>query len=196
MKVVGLTGGIATGKSTVGRVLAEHGVPVVDADVTARQVVEPGSDALAAIVEAFGPEVLDQTGALDRRSMRSRIAHDPEARRTLEGITHPAIRQAITAELSSLAQAGHSAAVVEAALMVETGSYRLYDALVVVRCDPETQVARVVARDGSTEAQARSLIATQLPMEQKVAVADHVITNDGSLQELRARVLEVWAELA
>lgn len=192
MKVVGLTGGIATGKSTVASILREMGVPVIDADRVAREVVEPGQPALARVVEAFGPEVLDAHGRLDRAAMRRRIARDPDARRTLEAITHPAIRRRIAEQLLHLAEEGHAVAVVEAALMVETGSWRDYAALVVVSCDPALQLARLIGRDGANEEDARALVAAQLPLERKEAVADHVIRNDGDLDALRRRTQEVW----
>lgn len=195
MIVVGLTGGIATGKSTVGRLLADRGVPVIDADQVARDVVRPGAPALKRIVETFGPEVLDADGHLDRAAMRRRIARDPEARRALEGITHPAIRQAIALSLMELASVGHSAAVVEAALMVETGTYRMYPELIVVTCSPERQLQRLVARDGQPEDEARALISAQLPMADKERVATHVIRNDGTLDDLRIRTAEVWAAI-
>lgn len=192
MRVVGLTGGIATGKSTVASILRELGVPVIDADRVAREVVEPGQPALARILEAFGPEVLDDRGRLDRAAMRRRIARDPDARRALEAITHPAIRRRVAEQLLRLAEEGHPAAVVEAALMVETGSWRDYAALVVVTCDPDLQLRRLLARDAGGEEEARALIAAQLPLERKEAVADHVIRNDGDLDALRRRTEEVW----
>lgn len=195
MTVVGLTGGIATGKSTVGRLLAASGVPVIDADLTAREVVEPGRPALQAIVAAFGPEVLNAEGRLDRATMRHRITHDADARATLEQITHPAIRVAIFERLGELQSAGHDAAVVEAALMVETGSYTLYPVLIVVACDPETQLRRVMARDGMSESEARALVATQLPLERKTEVATHVIWNDGTEDELAQRTRSVWSQI-
>ena len=195
MKVVGLTGGIGTGKSTVARFLADDGIPVIDADQVARDVVAPGTPALARIVGAFGPEVLDDQGALDRPAMRQRITHDPEACRTLEGITHPAIGAAVLEAIGRLQERGERFAVVEAALMVETGSYRQYQALIVVTCAPEVQLARVLARDGMAEADARALIASQLPLAEKEAVADHVIRNDGDLEGLRARTREVWSAI-
>ena len=192
MIVVGLTGGIATGKSTVARILAADGVPVIDADQVARDVVAPGQPALAAIVEAFGPDVLDADGSLDRAAMRRRIAHDADARRTLEGITHPAIRVAIFEELTRLREAGHPAAVVEAALLVETGTYRQYPELVVVTCDPAVQLERLLKRDGASESESRALIAAQLPLTDKEAVATQVIRNDGTEAALRERTREVW----
>ncbi len=192
MKIVGLTGGIATGKSTVADLLRARGVPVLDADAAAREVVAKGTEGLAAVVEAFGPEVLDPAGHLDRAAMRARIARDPETRRILEGITHPRIGARIGEALQAL---DAPLAVVEAALLVETGSYRRYAALIVVSCAPETQLQRLMARDGMPEAAARALIATQLPMAEKEAVATHVIRNDGGLGELEREVDRVWADL-
>jgi len=196
MKVVGLTGGIATGKSTVAAMLRmRHRVPVIDLDRVAREVVEPGTPALRAIVAHFGEEVLGADGALDRAALRRRISVDAEARKALEAITHPAIREGAAKALADLAQTGVPAAVVEAALLVETGSWRTYPFLIVVSCDPEVQLRRLMARDGQGEAEARALIATQLPMGEKERVATHVIRNDGDLDALEAEVDRVWAEI-
>ncbi len=195
MKVVGLTGGIGTGKSTVARILREQGLPVVDADLVARDVVAPGRPALDEIRRVFGPQVLHADGALNRAAMRRRIAENPLDRRRLEAITHPAILGAITEQLVALSTAGQALAFVEAALMVETGSYRLYHGLLVVTCAPDTQLQRVLARDAGTEAEARALIATQLPLADKEAAASWVIRNDGTLEELRERTLAVLAEI-
>lgn len=195
MKVIGLTGGIATGKSTVGRLFRARGIPVVDADQASRAVVAPGQPTLAALVEAFGPGILDADGALDRAAMRARIVQEPATRRTLESITHPAILAKVAADVQAHGAAGAELVAVEAALMVETGSYRAYAALVVVTCDPATQLARVMARDGMTEAGARALIATQLPLADKEAVATHLVRNDGDLRALEARVDAVVAAL-
>lgn len=195
MKVVGLTGGIATGKSTVAARLRDLGVPVIDADSIAREIVEPGRPALARIVDAFGPDVLDADGRLDRKAMRARISRDAEARRTLEAITHPEIRAAIGGQLAALAAAGARVAVVEAALMIETGSHRQYDAVLVVTCTPEAQLRRLVERDGHDEAAARALIATQLPLAEKERAATVVIRNDGDRDALRAATDAAWREL-
>jgi dephospho-CoA kinase len=188
VRVIGLTGGVATGKSTVARLLRERGVPVVDADAAARAVLEPGQPALADVVRAFGPSVLGADGRLDRPAMRARIIADPATRRTLEAITHPAIAARVRAELASLAADGHALAFVEAALMVETGSYRLYDAVWVVTCAPATQLARLMTRDGADEAGARGLIAAQLPLAAKEAVAEVLLRNDGSEADLTVAV--------
>lgn len=188
LKVIGLTGGIATGKSSVARVLRHRGIPVVDADDAARAVVAPGTPGLAAIVQAFGEGVLTSAGELDRGAMRARIIQDPRARRTLESITHPAIFAHMHRALADIAGQGHRVAVVEAALMVETGSYRLYDALWVVSCHPDTQLERLTSRDDMTEEAARGLIAAQLPLAEKESVADVVLRNDGDLKELEAKV--------
>jgi dephospho-CoA kinase len=196
VKVVGLTGGIATGKSVVARMLRmRHKVPVIDLDQVAREVVEPGQPALRAIVEHFGEGVLREDGTLDRAALRRRIAVDAEARRVLESITHPAIREVATKVLADLAQNGVPAAVVEAALLVETGSWRNYPALIVVSCDRKTQLQRLVDRDGHTEEEARTLIATQLPMADKERVATHVIRNEGDLLALEAEVDRVWGDI-
>lgn len=195
MKLVGLTGGIGTGKSTVAQILAEQGVAIVDADQVARAIVQPGTEALAQIVEAFGAGVLQPDGALDRAAMRQRISHDPQARRTLEQITHPAIAAAIAARLAALAEAGEEVAVVEAALMVETGSYRLYPELIVVTTSAQLQLQRVLARDDASPQDASALIAAQLPLQDKEAVATYVIRNEGSLEALREQTLAVLARI-
>jgi len=196
MKVFGLTGGIATGKSAVERLLAERGVPVLDADRYARDVVEPDRPAFAEVVAAFGPGVVGPDGGLDRKALGARVFADAEARRRLEGITHPRIFAAMAGEIGRLADRGHRLAVVSAALMVETGSYRDYAGLVVVTCRPEQQRARLVARDGLTEAEAEARIAAQRPLAEKVALADRRIDNSGPPEALPRQVDELvrWME--
>ncbi len=192
MLVVGLTGGIGTGKSTVAGMLRARGVPVVDADRVARDVVAPGTPGLERIVAAYGPDVLDDAGGLDRPRMRAKIAADPGARKVLEGITHPLIGAAIQGWIAERAAEGHPAVVVEAALMVETGSYRLYPVVVVVTCSPEVQLARVLGRDGPAAA---SLIGAQMPLAEKERHATHIIRNEGSTADLAAAVDRVWADI-
>ena len=193
--VVGLTGGIGSGKSTVARCFAELGVPVVDADQVAREVVLPGTDGLREVVEAFGPSVLDEHGRLDREALGRRVFEDPEARKRLEGILHPRIAARSMERFAQLAGEGHAYALYEAALLVESGRSGAMGALIVVAVDEATQVRRVCARDSLDEADARARIAAQLPLAEKVAVADYVIHNDGALEETRARVGAVHAEL-
>jgi len=196
MKVVGLTGGIATGKSTVASLLRARGVPVIDADQVAREIVEPGQPALQALVEHFGPDILDAEGRLIRKALRERIAADDQARAALDRITHPAIRARMAQQLAELATQGHPIAVVEAALLVETGSYRQYDTLIVVSCSRQTQLERLLARDDTDPATARGLLDAQLPLEDKEAVADVIIRNEGTLPDLEAAVDAAWEQIA
>lgn len=193
-RLIGLTGGIASGKSTVGRLLAEqHGAVLIDADQVARQVVEPGQPALAALVEALGSGILTADGQLDRAAMRQRISEEPATRSTLEGITHPAIRDAMLGQVQRAFGRGAELVVVEAALLVETGSYKHYPELWVVSCSEATQLERLVGRDGMSEEAARKLIATQLPAKEKEAVATTVIRNDGSAEDLAQAVARALA---
>ncbi len=192
MIAVGLTGGIATGKSTVARILRERGVPVIDADAVAREVVRPGTPGLARVVDRFGPGVLGPDGALDRQRLGALVRSDPAARRDLEAITHPLIRARLEAWLAGQREAGAPAAVVEAALLVETGSWRDYDALLVVVARPETQVARLVRDRGMSEATARAWLAAQVPAADKARHATAVIHNDGPPEALPAEVDRAW----
>lgn len=193
--VVGLTGGIGSGKSTVARFFSELGVPVVDADHIAREVVEPGSPGLAAVVEEFGEGVLDDSGRLDRGKLGAVVFGDQVARRKLESILHPRIATRSMERLAELSAEGHPYAIYEAALLVENGSHRTMAALVVVAADETTQLRRVMQRDGIDESAARARIEAQLPLEEKIEVADWVIDNGGSLEQTRARCAEVHAQI-
>lgn len=193
MRIVGLTGGIASGKSTVARMLAERGVPVIDADAIAREVVAPGTPALAAIAARW-PAVI-RGGALDRPALGAIVFADPAEREALEAIVHPAIAAESGRRLAALAAAGTPIAVYEAALLVERGLDAGLDALVVVALPEEEQVRRLVARDGLEPALARARIASQAPLSEKLRRADYVIDNTGSLDDLRARVDGVWSRL-
>lgn len=193
MRLIGLTGGIATGKSTVGRLLRERGATVIDADVVAREVVEPSTPTLAALVDALGEDILDASGRLDRTALRSRIATEPETRATLNAITHPAIQQVMAERVAQAMQDGAEVVVVEAALLVETGSYAIYPELWVVTCSPSTQRERLMARDGMTEEAADALIATQLPLADKEAVATTLLRNDGDPDQLAAAVDQAFS---
>ncbi len=195
MFTVGLTGGIACGKSTVANALRARGVPVLDADQVSREISAPGSPALAEIVARFGADLLRPDGTLDRKALGARIVGDPAARRDLEAITHPRIREAIAAGLATMAAQGHPVAVVEAALMVETGTWRLYDALLVVRASPEVQVRRLMAREGMEEPAARAWLAAQMPVDEKARLATAVIDNDGGPDALGEAVDRAWAQI-
>lgn len=168
----------------------EHGAAVLDLDQVAREVVEPGQPALAEIAARWPEVVVD--GRLDRASLGRRVLADPGARRALEAITHPRIWE--RAEAWIAAQTA-PVCVIEAALMVETGSYVRYDRLVVVTCDPEIQVARLMARNAIDRSSAEKWIATQMPVAEKERVAHHVIRNDGSDEDLRAAVAATWEQL-
>jgi dephospho-CoA kinase len=192
---VGLTGGIASGKSTVGKLFRELGVTVVDADEVAREVVERGSEGLAEIVAAFGADVLTAEGTLDRKKLGALVFDQPDERKRLERITHPRIFTRSMQRMAAAASRNEPLALYEAALLVENGSYKMMQALVVVAANEATQVARVAARDGIDETGARARMAAQMPLEQKIAVADYVIWNDGDLAALEARTREVHAAL-
>jgi dephospho-CoA kinase len=194
MKSVGLTGGIACGKSTVAAMVRARGVPVVDADVVAREVVADGTEGLA-LVKARFPSVVGP-GGIDRRALRDLVSRSEEARRDLEQILHPLIGDRIVRTLADLAQQGAPLAFVEAALMIETGTYRRYDAVVVVVASPEVQLRRLMARDGMREEDARRFIATQMPLEEKRKVATYVIENDGSEETLAVEVDRILKALA
>lgn len=193
--IVGLTGGIASGKSTVGRMFRELGVHVVDADLVAREVVAKGSEGLAEVVRELGEEVLAPDGSLDRKRLGAIVFADAEKRKKLEAITHPRIGARSMAELGRLAARGDVYGIYEAALLVEGGTHRMMEALVVVAAHEATQVRRVMERDALSEDEARARIAAQLPLADKIAVADHVIWNDGDIDALRARTAEVHAAL-
>jgi dephospho-CoA kinase len=192
---IGLTGGIASGKSAVARVLRELGIPVIDADQIAREVVAPGSEGLAAVVAAFGPDVLTPDGQLDRERMGQRVFTNPEARKQLQAITHPRIGQ-LSGQRLAEARAGSAPYVVyEAPLLVEVGAHKGMDALIVVAAAEDTQVARATTRDGLRAEEVRQRIAAQLPLSSKVAVADYVIANDGTLQQLQQAAHDVHARI-
>jgi dephospho-CoA kinase len=188
---VGLTGGIASGKTTVSNLFAELGVPIIDSDQIARDVVEPGTDALAKIVATFGTEALDSTGRMDRAQMRERIFSDPAARATLEAIVHPAIREA-TAKAIANVRAPYLILVVP--LLVEKNGAATFDFVLVVDCSEDQQLERLQARDANTLVQARRILASQASRAQRLSVANDVIVNAGSVDELRTRVAELHAK--
>jgi dephospho-CoA kinase len=190
---VGLTGGVASGKSTVSAILRELGAVVIDADQLAREVVAPGTEGLAEIVAAFGSQVLTPDGELDRPAMGALVFADEAARRKLEAIIHPRVREK-GAVLE--AAAGPDGVVVhDIPLLAETGQASTFDAVVVVDVPVETQVRRMVELRGMSREEAESRIAAQATREERLAVATHVIDNTGTLEDLRDRVTEVFEEL-
>ncbi len=195
MLVVGLTGGIAAGKSTVAAMFAARGAAVVDADRIAHALQEPGQPCYHWIVEAFGPAILDAKGRIDRRRLGVRVFDDPDARKRLEAILHPAIREACQREIRAAEASGHGVCVVNAALILETGQQGRYDALVVVTAPEEAQVDRLVRIRGLTEAEARQRLTSQWPTAAKAALADFVIDNSGDLAATEHQVDRVYAAL-
>jgi dephospho-CoA kinase len=187
VRVYGLTGNIGSGKSTVARMLEARGVPVVDADRVARDVVEPGQPALREIAERF-PGVLQPDGTLDRKKLAARVFADFKEREALEHITHPRIAEEVSARLGSLAGMGHPCAVYEAALIVENKLDLGLDGLIVVTAPQEVRIERLRKRDGMSEEEARARMAAQLPDEEKARRARFVIENTGSEKELEAQV--------
>ena len=190
---VGLTGGVASGKSTVSAMLRELGAVVIDADLLAREVVAPGTEGLAEVVAAFGPQVLTADGELDRPAMGAIVFADEEARRRLEAIIHPRVRRR-GAQLE--AEAGPDAVVVhDIPLLAETGQPSAFDAVLVVDVPVETQVERMVDLRGMSREEAEARIAAQASREERLAIATHVIDNTGTLEDLRDRVTEVFKSL-
>ncbi|MCA9557881.1 MAG: dephospho-CoA kinase [Myxococcales bacterium] len=193
--LIGLTGGIACGKSTVADALRARGAVIVDADQVARDVVAPGTPGLAAVVEAFGEGVLDADGRLDRSALGARVFGDEGARRRLEGILHPLIAQESMVQLQAAAADGPPLVVYDAALLVESGRADLFRPLVVVSAPEAVQRERLMARDGLDRAAAEARIAAQMPVADKAAVADHVIDNGGDLAATAAQIDALWARL-
>ncbi|PAU49008.1 dephospho-CoA kinase, partial [Streptomyces albireticuli] len=193
MLSVGLTGGIGAGKSEVSRLLASYGAVVVDSDKIAREVVEPGTPGLAAVVAEFGPGVLTPEGALDRPALGAIVFADPGRLAALNAIVHPLVRER-SAQLE--AAAGPDAVLVhDVPLLAENGLAPLYDLVIVIDASTETRLDRLVGLRGMTPDEARARMAAQATREARLAIADVVIENDGSRGELEARVREVWAGL-
>jgi dephospho-CoA kinase len=190
---VGLTGGVASGKSTVSRILSELGAVVIDADLLAREAVDRDTDGLAEVVAAFGPEVLTPAGDLDRPALGALVFADEARRRTLEAIIHPRVR-ARAAEIEASAPEG-AVVVHDIPLLAETGQGAAFDAVVVVDVPTELQVERMVRDRGWTPEEAASRIAAQATREERRAIATYVVDNTGTIEDLRRRLSEVFAQL-
>ena len=194
--LAGLTGGIATGKSTVSAMFAHLGARVIDADLLAREVVMPGQAAHAQIISEFGPGVLQEDGHLDRKRLAAIVFAEPERRRRLEAITHPAIRARQVRILAAYEEAEFAGLVLwDAALLIESGGATPMDRLVVVWTDEATQLGRLMARDGISEEEARARIRSQMPVAEKAKLAHHVIDNSGCRADTGRQVGQAYREL-
>lgn len=194
--IVGLTGSIASGKSTVSRRLVELGAHLIDFDLIARQVVEPGRPAFDEIVDYFGKQVLGEDGGLDRKKVSAIVFSDLEKRKKLESFTHPRIYEEFFAQLQEItARDPQGVIIVDVPLLVELNLMYLFEQILVVVVSPETQVARLMSRDGISQEEARQIIANQLGMEQKRGFADLVVDNDGAPEQTEAQIMALWDQL-
>jgi dephospho-CoA kinase len=193
---VGLTGNIASGKSNAARAFAELGAAIIDADLIAHDVMSPGHETYESVAQAFGPEILNTDRTINRKALGRIVFAQEDKRMLLNRLVHPAVRAAVELRITAIREANPRAiAIVDAALMVETGYYRLHDRLVVITCSPSLQLARLVNRDGCTLEDARARIASQLPIEDKLKLADYVIETSGTLRETREQVDAVYRSL-
>ncbi len=193
---VGLTGSIAVGKSHVCEVFRELGCHVLDADQTAREVVKPGTKGLSRIVEAFGNGVLQASGELDRKKLGAIVFADKDKRERLNAIVHPLVIEAQDEWIRGVeARDPDGIAIIDAALMIESGGYKRFDKLIVVWCEPEIQLQRLMKRDGLSKEDAKARIRAQMPQEEKKRFADHLIDTSAGFDETREQVKKVFAEL-
>ena len=191
MRVIGLTGGIATGKSTVSAMLRELGAAVIDADQIAREVVEPGTAGFRDVARRF-PEVIGPDRRLNRAQLADRIFASAEDRAALNAIVHPRIHQVFTKKLAALERKGVELAIYDAALLIENGLHEALDGVILVTAPSETQIARLRERNGFTRQQAEARLASQMPLEQKARLANWTIDNSGDLAATRAQVTQLW----
>lgn len=193
---VGLTGGIASGKSTVGRALAGMGCLLIRADELGHQVLLPGGEAYAGAVAEFGPEILNGDGSIDRRKLAALVFRDPAQLAKLNALVHPPVRTRTRQLIEAFAATHpHGLVIVEAAIMIETGSFRDYDQLIVAVCGREQQMERAVSRDGITREEVLERLSRQMPLEEKVQYADYVIDTSGAREDTLVRVREVYHSL-
>lgn len=194
IKVIGLTGGVATGKSSVAIFFKERGVPVIDADQLARDVVLPDSRALEQIISLFGREVVTHDGELDRKRLGTLVFSDPEKRRQLEGILHPEIRKLAEERIALAAAAGHKLLIYMAPLLIEAGAADRVDTVWVVTVRPEIQLERLMMRDGINVEQAQRVIDSQMPLSEKEGYGSVIIDNSGTKAETRKALEAIWAK--
>jgi dephospho-CoA kinase len=195
VKLVGLTGGIASGKSTVAKILQSLGAAIVNADDLAREVVEPGHEAWKEIVASFGADILQSDQTLDRQKLRTLIFNQPEARKRLESIIHPRVRALAEERIRDYAAAGYPVAIYEVPLLFEGNLQEWLRPVILVACDVETQTARLQKRDHLTAADAEKHIAAQMSLKDKRRLADYVIENNGSLEDLERQTRQILEEL-
>jgi dephospho-CoA kinase len=196
MLKIGLTGGIATGKSYVLSVLSELGCEVIDSDAVAHQVIEPGRPAYVDIIDHFGRDILNEDGSINRAALGAIVFSDKIARERLNAIVHPRVYEAQVEWFERTRRRNPAAiAVVDAALMIETGSYRRFDKIIVVYCDPELQLQRLTERNGFTREQAQTRISAQMPSEEKLKYADYSIDTSNGFEDTRRQVEKIYEEL-
>ena len=196
MLIVGLTGGVASGKSTVSNILREEGAYLIDADQIARDLVQPHTPTWHELIKTFGEEILQPDGSIHRKKLAAIVFSNPEKRSLLNRILHPRIKEETQRRLKEIGQKDPEAVVViDAALLVETGDYREMDRLIVVHSTEAQQIERLRERDGASEEEALRIVSAQMPLGEKLKVADFVIRNEGSLEETRQRAQEVFQEL-
>ncbi|GHC30516.1 dephospho-CoA kinase [Aidingimonas halophila] len=188
---IGVTGGIASGKSTVARAFAAHGIPWVDADDVAREIVEPGEPALAEIAAHFGERILQPDGRLDRRALREIVFNDSEERRWLESVTHPRIRERLSEHLDAMARGPAPYHLLVSPLLLESSQHEMVDRIVIVDIPEALQIQRTVERDGVDEDQARAIIAAQMPRAERRKRADDIIDNSGDDEALARQVADL-----
>ncbi len=193
---VGMTGNIASGKSQAAHVFAELGARIIDADLIARAALIKGTASYEKAVAAFGREILADDGSIDRRKLGVIVFGDPAKRTQLNDIIHPAVREEISRRIREFEQSMPcSIVIVEAALLIETGSYKSYDRLIVVTCDPKLQLARLISRDGLTLEQAKARMAAQMPTEEKLKHADYTIDTSGTFRMTREQIETIYRDL-
>lgn len=192
--IIGLTGSIASGKSTVAKMIESYGLPIVDADVVARQVVEPGTPTLNKIAEAFGPEVIAHDGSMDRAKVGSIIFHNEEMRKTLNGIIHPAIREEMLRQRDEFISFGEKNIFMDIPLLFESKLEHFVEKIIVVSVKKEVQLQRLMERNGYSEEEANARIATQIPVKEKEQLADAVIHNNGTLEDTAIQLQNILYE--
>lgn len=195
MLIVGITGGIATGKSTVTALLAQKGAYLIDTDVLAREIVEPGQAAYQKILQHFGRDILLHDGQINRKKLGNMVFNDQEKRKLLEQITHPEIRRLMYKHLQTAKRQGVPIVVVEIPLLFETDFYKDVDLTVVVAAAAEQQLSRLMAREDLSKEQAQKRLAAQMPLEKKIKLADFVIDNGGTIAETKRQVEKLWQRL-